>query len=115
MTDTRTAHSSTTLAWVIYCVHLIASCGLAMFGLLSVFLTDSCGTGDPADEPAVCNGDYLGTVVIGYWIVLLLLLVVVPILIVRAARRGRATWVSALAGLVAAGVATGVFMALVLR
>ena len=113
MTDTRTARSSTAAAWILYVLQLLGSAALALLAITSVFMTDSCGS--VQDEPAVCDTTYFGSVLFGYWIALAALLVIVPIAIVRAARRGQAAWVRALAGIVMAGALTVAFVALMVR
>ncbi|MET0467852.1 MAG: hypothetical protein ABWZ87_03860 [Aeromicrobium sp.] len=113
MTDTRATRSSTTVAWIVYCVQIVLSSGMAFLGLLSVFLTDSCGS--VADEPAVCDTTYFSTVLFGYWILLLLLLVLVPFAIVHAARRGQSAGRRASLGLGLAVVVCFVFLALMTR
>lgn len=115
MTDTRTTRSGTAAAWVIYVLQLLGSAVLALLAITSVFMTDSCGSVSAADEPAVCDTTYFGSVLFGYWIALAVLLVVVPIAIVRASRRGQATWVRALGGLVLAGALTVLFVVLMVR
>lgn len=115
MTDVRTSRSSTAVAWVLYALQLLASALLALLAITSVFMTDSCGSVSAADEPAVCDTTYFGAVLFGYWIALAVLLVVVPVAIVRASRRGHATWLRALAGLVLAGALTVLFVVLMVR
>lgn len=113
MTTTSTARSSTVLAWIIYVVQALGSAVLALLAVTSVFMTDSCGS--VADEPAVCNTTYFGSVLFGYWIALALLLVLVPIAIVRSSRRGQATWVRAIGGIVVAAALTVAFVMLMIR
>lgn len=114
MTDTSApARSSTIVAWVVYAFQLLGSAVLALFAIFSVFMTDSCGS--VADEPAVCNTSYFGTVLFGYWIALAALLVIVPIAIVRASRRGRSAGLRAVLGIVAAGALTVLFVVLMVR
>ncbi|MBD8608436.1 hypothetical protein IFT73_16390 [Aeromicrobium sp. CFBP 8757] len=115
MTDTRTSRSGTAVAWVLYVLQVLGSALLALFAITSVFMTDSCGSVSAADEPAVCNTSYFGTVLFGYWIALAVLLVLVPIVIVRSSRRGQAAWVRALGGLVLAGALTVLFVVLMVR
>ena len=113
MTDTHTPRSGTTAAWILYVLQLLGSAALALLAITSVFMTDSCGS--VADEPAVCDTTYFGSVLFGYWIALGVLLVVVPIAIVRASRRGRAAWARALTGIVLAGALTVGFVVLMVR
>ena len=115
MTDTRTTRSGTTLAWILYVLQLLGSALLAVLAITSVFMTDSCGSVSAADEPAVCNTSYFGTVLFGYWIALAVLLVLVPIAIVRSSRRGRSATLRALGGLVLAGALTVLFVVLMVR
>ncbi|MCW2839891.1 MAG: hypothetical protein JWR55_1374 [Aeromicrobium sp.] len=113
MSETVRTRSSTALAWVIYVLQVLGSAVLALFAITSVFMTDSCGS--VADEPAVCDTGYFGSVLFGYWIALGVLLVLVPIAIVRASRRGRAAWLRAVAGIVVAGALTVLFVVLMIR
>jgi hypothetical protein len=116
MTDTRTPRrSGTTLAWIVYVVQLLGSALLAVLAITSVFMTDSCGSVPAADEPAVCDGNYLGGVLFGYGFVLAVLLVLVPIAIVRASRRGRSAAARAVVGLLLAGALTVLFVVLIVR
>lgn len=115
MTDTRTTRSGTAAAWVIYVLQLLGSAVLALLAVTSVFMTDSCGSVSAADEPAVCDTTYFGSVLFGYWIALAVLLVLVPVAIVRASRRGQLTWVRALGGLVLAAALTVLFVVLMVR
>jgi hypothetical protein len=98
---------------MLYVLQLLGSAALALLAITSVFMTDSCGS--VQDEPAVCDTTYFGSVLVGYWVALALLLVIVPIAIVRAARRGRAPWLRALAGIVVAGALTVAFVLLMVR
>jgi hypothetical protein len=114
VTDTTApTRSSTAAAWIVYVLQLLGSAVLALLAITSVFMTDSCGS--VADEPAVCDTTYFGSVLFGYWIALAVLLVLVPVAIVRASRRGRAAWLRALAGLVLAGALTVLFVVLMVR
>jgi hypothetical protein len=113
MTTTRPGRTGTALSWVVYAAQGLASAVLALLAITSVFMTDSCGS--VADEPAVCNTGYFGTVLLGYWVGLAVLLVLVPIGIVRASRRGRSAAPRALAGIVAAAAMTGLFVVLMTR
>jgi len=113
MTEAVRTRSGSAAAWLLYVLQLLGSGLLGLLAITSVFMTDSCGS--VADEPAVCDTGYLGSVLIGYWIALALLLVLVPIAIVRSSRRGQASWLRALGGLVLAGVLTVAFVLLVLR
>lgn len=113
MTTLSTARSSTAFAWVIYVVQLLGSAVLALFAITSVFMTDSCGS--VADEPAVCDTNYFGAVLFGYWIALAVLLVLVPIAIIRSSRRGQAAWLRAVGGLVVTAALTVAFVMLMVR
>lgn len=114
MTATSTPQrSGTVLAWLLYAVQLLGSGVLALLAITSVFMTDSCGS--VADEPAVCDTGYFGTVLLGYWVALFVLLVIVPVAIVRASRAGRAAGLRAFAGLVLAGGLTVLFVVLMTR
>ena len=113
MTDPRLTRSPTTLAWTVYCVQMLLSCGMAVVGLIPIVFSDSCGS--VADEPAVCNATYAGTVLIVYWIMLALLLVLVPFAIVRASRRGQSAGRRAFLGLGLSAIVYFVFLALMTR
>ena len=113
MNDTPTTRSSTAAAWIIYVLQLLVSVALALLAITSVFMTDSCGS--VSDEPAVCDTDYFGAVLFGYWIALAVLLMVVPIAIVRASRRGRSAWLRGLSGIVVTAALTIGFVMLMVR
>ena len=113
MTTTSTERSGTAGAWVLYVLQLLGSAVLALLAITSVFMTDSCGSVD--DEPLVCNTGYFGAVLFGYWIGLAVLLVVVPIAIVRASRRGKATWPWPLSAIVIAAAGTVLFVFLMVQ
>ena len=113
MTETHTARSGTTAAWILYVLQLLGSAVLALLAITSVFMTDSCGS--VQDEPAVCDTTYFGSVLFGYWIALAVLLVIVPIAIVRASRGGRPPGLRPRAGLVVAGGLTVAVVALMVR
>lgn len=104
--DRKASAIDTGFAWVLYLFQVGASVIFAVFALMGVMATDSCGTGDT--DPWFCDGNSLGALIIGFWIVDALLLVLVPILILRARARGRLQWLRALGGGVAlAGAAVG--------
>jgi len=103
----------TTLAWLLYVVQLLGAAVLALLAITSVFMTDSCGS--VANEAAVCNTGYFGSVLFGYWAALALLAVIVPILIVKAARRGKSPAGRALGGLLLTAALTVLFVALMVR
>jgi len=107
----RTADQVVTLL----CLLLLLGAAV-VFGLLSltsVFATDSCGTGVP--EPAVCNGDYLGGILIGYWAALAGVTVLSAVASGVALARHRLAWPYAVGGLLALGLATVVFVMLLFR
>ena len=105
--------SNTTFAWLVYVVQLLGTAVLAVFGLTSVFMTDSCGSVEV--DKAVCNGNYLAWVLFSYWGALLILAIVVPILIVKASRHGKSAGLRAMAGLILVGALTVLFVTLVVR
>ena len=113
MTDPRLTRSPTVLAWTVYAVHMVLSSGMALFGLLPIVFSDSCGSVD--DEPAACNMTYAGTVLITYWIVLAVLLIVVPFAIARASRLGQSAAKRAFLGLGLSLAAAVGFAALMTR
>jgi hypothetical protein len=113
VTTTAPGRTGTVLAWLVFAGQVLASGVLALLAITSVFMTDSCGS--VADEPAVCDTSYFGTVLVGYWIGLAALLVLVPVGIVHASRRGGSPLLRALAGIVLAGVGTVLFVVLMTR
>ena len=113
MNDAPTTRSGTAAAWVLYVLQRLLSAVLALLAITSVFMTDSCGS--VSDEPAVCDTDYFGAVLFGYWIALAVLLVLVPIAIVRASRRGRSAWLRALGGIAVTVALTVGFVMLMVR
>ena len=113
MTDLRVPRSPTALAWTVYCVQMVLSLGMAVVGLIPVVFSDSCGS--VADEPAVCDATYAGTVLIVYWAVLALLLVLVPFAIVRASRRGQSAARRAFLGLALSAIVYFAFLGLLTR
>ena len=93
---------------------MLGSAGvLVLFSAMSVMATDSCGTG--GSEPAVCNSDYMATILIGYWAAL----VGVPILTLVASTvamvRRRLAWPYAAAGVLVLGLVTTIYVVLLFR
>jgi len=86
--DGRSA--DTVAAWVLYALQLAGQVVLAALWLMSIMMTDSCGS--VADEPAVCNIYYFMTWWIAYAAFLVGAAVFTPIAIVVAGRRGNNRW-----------------------
>jgi uncharacterized BrkB/YihY/UPF0761 family membrane protein len=102
-----------TLSWILYVLQVLGSLGMGIVSIFSIFLTDSCGTGGTV--PMVCDSDYFGSVIIGYWIALVVLVVATPILMVIATTTRRAVWPWAVGGSVLSVIATVVFFVLISR
>lgn len=109
----RGRSSDRVVAWLLYVVQLLIEAVLALLALTSVFMTDSCGTN--ADDPAVCNMAYFGTVFFGYWVILAVAAIGVPILLVVRTRQGRLLWPWAFGSLVTLAGLTVVFVMLMTR
>ena len=94
MSTSRDADGSrtadTVIAWVLYALQLAGQAVLAPLWLMSVMMTDSCGS--VADDPAVCNTTYFMAWWIGYAGFLVGAAVFTPIAIVVAGRRGNNRW-----------------------
>jgi high-affinity Fe2+/Pb2+ permease len=86
---------------------------MGLVSLFAIFLTDSCGTG--TNEAMVCDTDYFGSVIIGYWIALVVLIVATPISMAVATTTKRAVWPWAVGGAALSALATAVFFALISR
>lgn len=87
---------------------LLLLAGVAVLGFLSLFTvmaTDSCGLGG-ADEPAVCDSDYMAGILLGYWVSLFAVPVLALIASVIALARHRRSWPYAAAGLLCLALAT---------
>lgn len=111
--STPTRSSRTGVAWLLYAALLLGNLLLAAFGVTSVFMTDSCGS--VVDELAVCGGNYLVTVLVGYWIALAVIVIAAPIAIVIRARKGRAAWIWPLGGIIVSAALTVLFVMLMTR
>ena len=86
---------------------------LAFFSIFTVMATDSCGLG-AADEPAVCDTDYMGGILLGYWAALFAVSVLPLIASVVQMARHRRAWPYPTVGLLGlAGVTVVYFMLLV--
>jgi len=84
----RTA--DTVVAWLLYALQLVGELALAPLWLMSVMMTDSCGS--VVDEPRVCDGTYFATWFFAYAAVLVTAVIAAPIAIILAGRRGRLRW-----------------------
>ena len=102
-----------TLSWILYVLQVLGSLAMGLVSLFAIFLTDSCGTG--TNEAMVCNSDYFGSVIIGYWIALVGLIVATPISMVVATTTKRPVWPWAVGGTVLSVIATVVFFVLISR
>ena len=102
-----------TLSWILYVLQVLGSLAMGLVSIFSIFLTDSCGTGGTV--PMVCDSDYFGSVIIGYWIALVVLVVATPIAMVVATTTKRAVWPWAVGGSALSVIATVVFFVLISR
>lgn len=80
----------TVVAWVLYALQIAGQAFLGLFWLMSVMMTDSCGS--VIDEPLVCNGAYFALWFFAYAAVLALAVIATPVAIVLAGRKGRLRW-----------------------
>jgi len=88
LSGSRTA--DVVVAWALYGLQLAGQAVLAPVWLMSVMMTDSCGS--VAEEPAVCNVTYFMTWWIAYAAFLLGAALFTPIAIIVAGRRGNNRW-----------------------
>jgi hypothetical protein len=90
----NTAESARTgdvvVAWLLYAAQVAGQSFLGVFWLMSVMMTDSCGS--VIDEPKVCDGDYFATWFFAYAVVLVIAVIATPIAIIVAGRRGKPRW-----------------------
>ncbi len=99
------------LSWLLVGVLAVGVMLLGFFSLFSAFATDSCGlTSEP--EPRICDSDFLGVLMIGYWLALIASLVGAALGVAIATVRGRRSWPWPVAGIATALSATGAFIAL---
>jgi hypothetical protein len=77
-------------AWVIYALQLAGEAFLGIFWLMSVMMTDSCGS--VPIEPRVCDGAYFATWFFAYAAVLVLAVLATPIAIIVAGRNRKWRW-----------------------
>jgi len=103
------------LSWILYVLEIFGALVLAVMSIFSVFATDSCGSTASDTVPAVCDGDYFGNVLIGYWISLIALLVLTLIALIVATATKRLLWPWAVGSCVLMIVATIVFLVLMSR
>lgn len=82
--------ADTVVAWVLYGLQLAGELALAPLWLMSVMMTDSCGS--VADEPAVCNLTYFTTGWFAFAGLLVAAAVATPVAIVVAGKRGKRRW-----------------------
>jgi len=82
--------SDVVVSWVLYGLQLAGEALLAPFWLMSVMMTDSCGS--VADEPAVCDGNYFATFFVAFACLLVVAFVATPLAIIVAGRKGRPRW-----------------------
>jgi hypothetical protein len=104
-----------TLSWILFVLQVLGTLVLAIVSIFTIFTTDSCGSRTSATAPAVCDSDYFGAVLIGYWISLVVLVVATLIAIIVATARAAAVWPWAIGGVVLTFVATIVFFVLITR
>lgn len=88
MSGSRTA--DIVVAWALYGLQLAGEAVLALFWMMSVMMTDSCGSVD--DEPKVCDSAYFATWFFAYAAVLVIAALATPIAILLAGRNGRWRW-----------------------
>lgn len=98
------------VTWLLFAVMLVGYVVLAGMAIFGVFATDSCGSTD--NDPLVCNGSYLFTLILGLWALLLVGLVVVLWRIVRAIRGETRSWHWPILGAVWAGLSFAAFVML---
>jgi hypothetical protein len=101
-----------TLSWILYVLQVLGSLAMAVVSLFAIFLTDSCGSGGTVPS-GVCDADYTGSVILGYWIALVVLVVATPIVMVIATTTKRAVWPWAVGGAGLSTIATIVFFVLI--
>ena len=101
------------LSWVLYAIHVAASGVVVLISLFSIFLTDSCGSTD--NDASVCDTDYFGSVLVGFWITVAALAIMVPIALIVAGVRRKPSWPWAVGGFGILVLATILFFALVTR
>ena len=90
MPDQGSRTADTVVAWLLYGLQLAGEAMLAVFWMMSVMMTDSCGSVDV--EPKVCDGAYFATWFFAYAGVLAIAAVATPIAILLAGRDGRLRW-----------------------
>ncbi|HUP99465.1 MAG TPA: hypothetical protein VM093_03310 [Aeromicrobium sp.] len=86
--DSRTADA--VVAWLLYALQVAGELFLGMFWVMSVMMTDSCGS--VVDEPRVCDGQYFATWFFAYAAALAVGLLATPVAIVVAGRMGKPRW-----------------------
>ncbi|WP_235503610.1 DUF6264 family protein [Aeromicrobium sp. Root344] len=115
----RPDHSARTvdraLSWVLFVLQLLGTLVLGLVSIFAVFATDSCGSNASSTVPAVCDSDYFGSVLIGYWIALLVLVIATLVAMVVATARATIVWPWTVGGIVLTVVATIVFFVLMGR
>ena len=84
----RTADS--VVAWVLYALQLAGEAVLVLFWLMSVMMTDPCGS--VVDEPRVCDSTYFATWFFAYAAILAVAALATPIAIIVAGRRQAKRW-----------------------
>ncbi len=104
-----------TLSWILFVLQVLGTLVLGIVSIFSIFATDSCGSTASDTVPSVCDSDYLGGVLIGYWISLVVLVVVTLIAIIVATARSAAVWPWSVGGVVLTFIATIVFFVLISR
>lgn len=103
------------LSWVLFVLQLLGTLVLGLVSIFAIFATDSCGSNTSSSVPAVCDSDYFGGVLIGYWIALFVLVVLTLVAMVVATARATIVWPWTVGGIVLTGVATIVFFVLMGR
>ncbi|MEO6604400.1 MAG: hypothetical protein ABIN55_02180 [Aeromicrobium sp.] len=103
------------LSWVLFVGQIFGTIALGLIAIFSIFVTDSCGSNASDTVPSVCDSDYFGSVLVGYWITLLVLLVATLIGLIVATSRKKPAWPWPVGGCVITGIATIIFFTLMSR
>lgn len=99
------------LSWILYAVHICATLVVGLISLFAIFLTDSCGSSTV--DASVCDFDYFGGVLLGFWITLVALAVAVPVMIIVATVRKTPVWPWSVGGFGLLVLASIIFFVLV--
>ena len=86
----RSPKADLVTAWVLYVLQLAGEALLGGFWLMSVMMTDSCGS--VADEPRVCDSGYFATWFFAFAAILAGTAIATPLAIIVAGKRGHRRW-----------------------